>query len=144
MPNEIDIAKAVLAKAKAIDPRMPQPDRVVLAAWADVFRGQSVWLTEALDGVSEHYRAENPNRLMPGDVIGYCKRQPVWSSRDHAIAFLDIWSRHPYSPVIEDFTGIRPPEIDDRGAYRDWVEAHRERLVDALIARRHEPLAIER
>ncbi|MFC9769328.1 hypothetical protein, partial [Rhodococcus jostii] len=91
MPDATHIAQIVLAKAKAIDPRMPQPDRVVLAAWADVFEGQKVWAREALDAVSEHYRAEDAPRLMPGHVLAYCRRQPPWSSHEHAQQFLAHW-----------------------------------------------------
>ncbi|MEU2106448.1 hypothetical protein [Nocardia sp. NPDC019255] len=145
----VSIAGEVLERAALLDPRI-KVEPAVIEAWADMFDGQKIWLTEALAAVKHHYLKTNPFPIMPGDVVAFCAEQPVYSSRDHAGEFLTVWSREPYSGVIEAHTGIQPPEIaipdslprDQHRAFladhlAAWVEANRERLVTAILERRH-------
>ena len=156
MPDTTRIAQAVLAKAKAIDPHMPKSDRIVLAAWADVFEGQKIWAREALDAVSEHYRDPEAPRLMPGHVLAYCRDLPPWSSHEHAQEFLTHWAGYPYSDTIERYTGIQWPEVtppDDMDLKAErawlaetrlkWVQENLGLLTGAILSQRYNPPAIE-
>lgn len=60
-----DVARAVLAKAAAIDNRLPPPDLAVIAAWTEQL--QQLTPADALTAVTEHYATET-RRIMPADV----------------------------------------------------------------------------
>lgn len=156
MTNHLDIAGMVLAKAALLDHRI-DPTKDAIRAWAECFDlAADIWPRESLDAVCAHYSQRNPFQIMPGDVIDYCRRQPAWSSREHAVDFLDKWANHPYATVIEAYTGIAPPEIDvpdglgfrEEKAFRAehlraWMREHLDELADALLARRHRSGEIE-
>lgn len=150
-PEIAKVAMNVLTEARALDPRSMQFDTTTVGAWARCLAGQPVWPDEALEAVHDHYRQEVAYPLKPGDVIAYCKTQPVWSSPEHASYFLDQWAQHPYATVIEEYSGIQLPEFevpadiphqDVRGWLVErltaWIDDNRDRLVAAIVARRYE------
>lgn len=147
----IQIATKVLAKAALLDHRI-NPTTETVRAWAECFEGQKVWTIEALDSVRAHYSKQNPFPIMPGDVIAYCEKQPVWSSNEHAWWFLEKMSNYPYSDAIASYTGIRFPEIDPpagqtleqerawlKETRRKWVHENRQTLIGAILSNRHNP-----
>lgn len=155
MTDPVDIARAVLSLAKAIDPKMPRPDEAVLLGWAATFQGQRVWIDEARRAVTDFYAHNAERRIMPADVIAFCKRQPVWSSREHVIEFLYSWAEEPLSTVIERHTGIQPPIRTDWdhlpwvqrkphliAATKKWIAEHEGELAVAAMTVRHEPLEL--
>jgi hypothetical protein len=148
----IKIAGRVLEEISLLDARIHVAEPVVLA-WAHTFEGQEVYPEEAVAAVYRHYQKPNPFPMMPGDVIGYCATCPVWSSREHASAFLDFWAQHPYSDTIEAHTGMQPPAIttpdsvdlaEERRvrteAIQRWINENREQLVTAVMTRKHRPV----
>lgn len=146
----IEIAAAVLAEARELDRRI-EPTPGTIKAWANCFGLHRVWRAEALEAVHRHYGRANAYPLMPGDVIAHCERQHPWSSRDHAGTWLDTMARYPYSPVFEDYTGIRQPDPpagasldDERDLHRKWIAENRETLIDGIMTRRHRPPECER
>lgn len=143
-----EIARDVVKRAALLDPRMPAPSGDLLDTWAACFVGK-VWPEEALASVVEHYARPGSFTLMPGDVIAYCRDQPIWSSKAHARDFLDMWCQHPYSHKIEAETGIQEPVIDIptsvpreghkkylQERLRVWVNSNEDRLVKAILAKR--------
>lgn len=143
----IEIATKVLAKAGAHGHHGSATKETVLA-WADCFKGQKVWLTEALRAVDEHYR-KSRFPIMPADVIAYCEQQPVWSSNEHAWWFLEKMSEYPYSPAIAQHTGIEFPAIEPpadqtleeerawlKETRRKWVHENRQVLIGAILSNR--------
>lgn len=99
-------------------------------AWALLFDGY-VWPTEAEAAVVDHYRDPRAFPLLPGDVVDYCARQPVWSSHEHATDWiLRVGVRNPYSGAIEAYSGITEPVI----AIPDSVPRcqHKTHLIQAL------------
>jgi len=145
------IAGAVLAKARLIDQRITATAETI-QAWAECFGNAELWPTEALAAVAEHYSRANPYPLMPGDVIEYCRAQPVWSSADHAAQFLEKWSDYPFSEAIAAWSGITPPietlptdmtAADERAFHathlRKWVAKNRDVLIGAILSRRYVP-----
>lgn len=134
MTDTANIARAVLAKAKALDPRMPQPDRAVLLAWTDVFADQPIWLPDALTAVSEHYRSTN-DRLMPADVLRLIREMPLkFASEDRIRAWVDHWVNHPFTETVTDATGL----VWERPRLDPVVEARRDTEIAALSAHRRE------
>ncbi|MGX7727571.1 hypothetical protein [Rhodococcus sp. 5G237] len=151
----IEIATKVLMKARFLDKRIENSDGAILA-WAECFQNENVWPLEASQAVAEHYKKENPFPIMPGDVIAYCKKQPVWSSNQHAWDFLQKWAEYPYATVIQEYTGIPWPEIDPpegmtlqeerawlKETRRKWVYENKGVLVGAILSQRHRPREIE-
>ncbi|WP_280389495.1 hypothetical protein [Nocardia wallacei] len=145
----LDIAAKVLSEARYLDNKI-QLDPGTTAAWARCFDGQKVFPTEALAAVHAHYRQPNAFPIKPGDIIAYCATQPIWSSEAHVRHFLAEATQYPYSTLIEDYSGIRPPEtaipdtapIEQRRQHRideisEWVNTHRNQLVTAILNRRH-------
>jgi hypothetical protein len=156
-PDYRSIAKAVLKLAGELDHRMAMPtdERAQLAkidAWTAVLTGH-VWPTEAETAVVEHYRNPAAFPLMPGDVIAYCRNQPVWSSLDHARDWImRVGVQNPYSGAIEAYSGVTEPiiEIPPQIAREDhrrylierlhmWAAPRLDELAAAIVARRHEP-----
>ncbi len=135
------IAAKVLAKACIFDHRL-DPAPQTITAWAEAFAdSRRVWTDEALKAVTNHYSQPNPFPIFPGDVIAYCREQPIWSSPEHAADTLGRLCRdHPHSPAIEEYTGERPPE-DDPAA---WWEANRDRLIMATMTRKQRTLELGR
>lgn len=149
-PTSVAIATKVIAKARVIDYKMrmnstAEDDAAQIAAWAEVFDGEPVWPSEALEAVAAHYRKPNAYPLMPSDVIEYCKRQPVTSSPEHVSWFLDVWAQHPWSQAIEELVG-KPipglvPDSDDVAdkprliaQRREFIDKHRGYFVDQIMA----------
>lgn len=119
----VRIAGAVIDEAAMIDLRirkdLTSPDKLQrqIAAWARVFEKSSdgrgaVWPKEAMDAVSAHYEKENAFPIMPGDIVAYCKRQPLTSSREHVSWWLDVWAQHPWSVAIEEAVGRPIPQLE--------------------------------
>lgn len=148
------LAGEVLDLASRLDVRIREAAisalDAMVAAWAQCFDGQNVWLSEARDAVIFHYSKSNAFPIMPGDVIAFCARCPVYSSREHASDFLTFWAAHPYSDAIEAHTGVRPPQFnvpegmsftDERQFLAErlarWVGDNRRELVDAVMERRY-------
>lgn len=156
----VRIAAAVIAEAAGIDTRIRKGlgsqdalDRQI-ESWARVFHGQPIWPLEALEAVAEHYRNGDAFPIMPGNILEACKRQPVWSSPEHASWFLDRWAQHPWSTAIEEHTGMVLPELDPGSAgagekaelvarRQVAINARRQELVDAILRRRYQPRALE-
>lgn len=155
-----ELAKKVLKLAGALDARMAMPasrddqiDRV--DAWGSALKGR-VWPSEAEDAVIEHYR-ERRSILLPGDVVDYCKRQPVWSSVEHARDWIyRIGLQEPYSGAIEAYSGMQEPRIEipaeiAREAHKDWLVMKLtewavpriDELAAAIVARKYVPWWIE-
>lgn len=61
-------AARVLAKCGATDPKFPKPDAVMAVAWAEIFDGLDLDLSDLLEAVRLHYR-ESPERAMPATLI---------------------------------------------------------------------------
>ncbi|WP_032376679.1 hypothetical protein [Rhodococcoides fascians] len=150
--DPIEVAARVLAKATLLDSRMPTCDEAVIAAWAEVFDGQGIYLHEALQAVRDFYRGQPRDRLMPGDVIARVKAMPLGStSSDERIrAWLWASAQYPFSPAIRDATGIDVPRWDDtpteltkaaeivdwaRTRNIAWVREHLDDLIDAIRAK---------
>ncbi|WP_016691457.1 hypothetical protein [Rhodococcus rhodochrous] len=112
------IAAAVVTEAGMIDYRIRRdldgPDKIngQIEAWARVFRDQPVWPHEAQQAVLAHYRKPNPFQIMPGDVIEYCRQQPITSSPEHVAWFYEMQSAHPWSRAIQELLGREIPELD--------------------------------
>lgn len=156
------VARKVLALAAVLDPRIPDPDAAGLRvqAWADCFRGaRDVFEAEALEAVRRHYSKPNPFPIAPGDVIATIKTMPIGSSRERTMAFIARWADYPYSPAIEQLTGMRftPTYPTPEGIHgnveaerefhkqelREWIRAHGEQLVQAALANPTPLLALE-
>ena len=150
-----EVAKTVLKCAAGLDRRMVASDEQLknsIDMWALAFEGK-VWPTEGIEAVIEHYSKPNAFPIMPGDVISYCAKKEPWSSPDHAKAFLWDWAEHPYSHIIEDFTGVPEPVLEPvsgtghpdpevrrslaSSVLKKWVSENEARLVEALIARKY-------
>jgi hypothetical protein len=63
--DDLETARAVLAAASLVDPRIRKPDPAVARAWAAVLSG--VDRVQALEAVRRHYAASS-EVLMPADV----------------------------------------------------------------------------
>lgn len=134
MTDTSTIARSVLAKAKALDPRMPQPDRAVLLAWTDVFADQPIWLEDALKAVSDHYRCST-ERLMPADVLRLIRETPLqFASEDRIRAWVEHWVKYPFSEIVTDTTGL----VWERPRLDPAIEARRDTEVAALSESRRE------
>lgn len=155
MMTKEQLAVKVLRYASIRDDRIQFSDAKCLA-WAQLFKDQKVWLTEALEAVDKHYRKPNAFPIMAGDVIAYCESQPVYSSADHASQFLAEACRHPYSDWIENHTGVRPPVPEGADALRgdeqkqyliekltDWVLENHDRLVRAILELRYDAVKLD-
>jgi len=156
----VRIAAAVIAEAAGIDTRIRKGlanqealDRQI-ESWARVFQGQPIWPREALEAVAEHYRNGDAFPIMPGNILEYCKRQPVWSSPEHAAAWLDWAAENPWTPALEMYVGrpvpgMQPDSYDlaDKARLvernRAFVAEHRQALVEAILGTRAAPLALE-
>lgn len=155
-----DLAKNVLKLAGALDARMAMPtsrdDQIArVDAWASALKGRA-WPSEAEDAVIEHYR-ERHTILLPGDIVAYCKKQPVWSSVEHARNWIfNVGLREPYSGAIEAYSGISEPKIEipagvARDAHKDylagklteWAVPRIDELAAAIVARKYVPWWIE-
>ncbi|WP_433597905.1 hypothetical protein ACQPXH_19130 [Nocardia sp. CA-135953] len=149
-PEMTSLAMDVLEEAHALERGNLKFDAKTVGAWARCFTGQQVWPEEALEAVRVHYQQANAYPIKPGDVIAYCEAQPVWSSPEHVNHFLDTWSQFPYATVIEEHSGIRPPEFEvpdsvpreERRQYlvrelARWINDNRDALVAAILKRRH-------
>lgn len=146
----VDIATKVLIKARMIDYRMrlgstDEENAAQIAAWAEVFDGEPVWPREALDAVAAHYKKSNAFQIMPGDVLEFCKRQPVTSSPEHVSWFLDRWAQHPWSTAIEELVGKPIPGLEpDSNDVRDkprlieqrraFIDKHRGYFIEQIMA----------
>lgn len=151
-PNYRDIAKNVLKLAAELDARMSTPTTGRVNAWTTILTGQ-VWPTEAESAVIAHYRDPNAFPLMPGDVIDYCNRQPVWSSEEHARDWImRIAVQIPYSGAIEAYSGVREPIIEipaeiARERHRayliakltEWATPRLDELATAIVAKKFVP-----
>lgn len=131
-----EIASFVLAKAAVLDHRTPQPDELVVEAWAESFVGQPVWMAEALRAVTEHYRQPDPSRLMPGDVLARTRAmQPGPDSSDERLHdFVDTLIRHPFSPLVQQ-VGVPVHTFggdDEAEQVRAWITEHRTDLVESI------------
>lgn len=153
--SAVEIATKVLAKAAIFDPRI-QVTRETIIAWSECFGSHQVWPREALNAVTEHYSKSNPFPLMPGDIIEFCKAQPIWSSNEHARHFLVKWADHPMSTAIADQTGIQPPQphIPDGllwpeekqlriEALKKWIVDNEGPLVGAILSRQYNAPELE-
>ncbi|UCR74446.1 hypothetical protein Ritam007_70 [Mycobacterium phage Ritam007] len=154
--NYHDIAASVLKLAASIDHRMEPSSQEMhdnrKNAWAALFTGQ-VWPAEAEGAVIDHYRDPRAFPLMPGDVIAYCKSQPVWSSVEHARDWVMRTAvQMPYSGAIEAYSGVTEPIIDipaeigreSHKAYliqklTEWVAPRLDELAAAIVAKRFTP-----
>ena len=106
-----EITKTVFKLAMNYDDRISRPTTERIDAWTDLFAGK-IWPDEAQSAVLDHYATVPCGVLMPGDVIGYCQRQPPWSSIDHATDWiLTFGVQNPYSGAIEAYSGIQEPVI---------------------------------
>ncbi|MGM5069801.1 hypothetical protein EU244_033805 [Rhodococcus qingshengii] len=153
------IATSVLAKVKLLDRGRISVTKETIRAWAECFdlAPDGVWPAEALEAVARHYSKPNPFPIFPGDVIDYCAKQPVHSSREHALFFLDQWMKYPYSTVVKDYTGMDFPRIDVpegltmqeeskflEERHREWVRLNLDALLAGIASRKFNPPAIER
>lgn len=148
--DAVSIATRVLAKASLLDSRMPVEDETVIAAWAEVFEGQAIWLHEALEAVKDFYREQTRDRIMPADVLTRIAAMPLGSnSSDERIkAWLWTWAQHPFALVIQDKSGVETPRWDDPPAGLDnaavkswavrgniaWMREHLAELIDGIRA----------
>ncbi|UZF43189.1 hypothetical protein [Rhodococcus rhodochrous] len=146
------IAAVVITEASNIDPRFGKqiPNEKQLhgrvRSWAKVFeRNGAVWPQEALDAVYAHYERADAFPIMPGDVIEYCAKQPVASSREHVSWWLDRWAQHPWSTAIEEKVGrpipqLEPDSNDTADAprliekRRAFIDEQRDFFIDQIIA----------
>ncbi|WP_157978334.1 MULTISPECIES: hypothetical protein [Nocardia] len=157
MSTSIEIATAAYAMAAAIDQSIPAPTKMRLQAWAALFEGQDLGVTEAVQAVKDYYRQPNRFPIKPGDILAITRTMPVTSSPERVEAFIDRWSVHPYSRTIQDLTGIEwsPPDppkgfdVDDAeklrefhlAAFRKWIARNHTRMV-ALALSNGEPLEL--
>lgn len=149
-PTSLAIATQVLSKARIVDPRMrlgttdTESDAQIMA-WAEIFDGEPVWPKEALDAVSAHYKKSNAFPIMPGDVLTYCKTQPLTSSREHVSWWLDKWAQHPWSTAIEEKVGRPIPQLEPDSSdaadkprlieqRRAFIDKHRDYFIDQILA----------
>lgn len=151
MPSamSIEIATKVIAKAKIVDTRFrvgatDEAQAAQIMGWAEIFDGQPVWLTEALDAVLDHYRKRNAFPIMPGDVIAYCEQQPATSSPEHVAWIINLHIKHPWSSRIQELVGREIPELDPMsydnrdkefliGKRREWIASNGNALVAEAI-----------
>lgn len=147
-----ETAKAVLKLAVELDTRLTVPTSERIDAWATLFVGK-VWPIEATAAVYAHYAKSPCAMLLPGDVIAFCARQPVWSSLDHARDWiLRVGVHHPYSGAIEAYSGIQGPAIAipeslPMGQHKQyltdqltaWVTPRLDELAAAIVAERFQP-----
>lgn len=153
--NDLDyraIAKSVLKLALDFDDRMSIPNAARVDAWTSVITGR-VWPREAEAAVCEHYSQIPCGVLLPGHVVDFCARQPVWSSREHAADWIQtVGLAYPYSGAIEAYSGIPEPVIDDVDSVpwdqqrtylvdklTDWATSRLDELVDAIVAKQFRP-----
>lgn len=149
-PTSLAIATQVLVKARIVDTRMrlgtteTESDAQIMA-WAEIFDGEPVWPKEALDAVAAHYKKSNAFPIMPGDVVDYCKRQPVTSSREHIEWVIDLHVNHPWSQTIQTLVGRPIPQlepdtddVDDKPRLvekrRAFINEYRGYIVDQIMA----------
>lgn len=155
-PDYVEIARTTLKLAANFDQRMRPINQEMQnerrAAWALLFTGH-VWPTEAEAAVIDHYRNPRAFALMPGDVIDYCAKQPVWSSQEHATDWiLRVGVRNPYSGAIEAYSGITEPVIAIPDsvprcqhkthliqALTDWATPRLDELAAAIVAKQFRP-----
>lgn len=156
MVNYRDIAGTVLKLAANFDPRLEPTNQAAhdarKEAWATLFDGL-VWPTEAEAAVVAHYRDPRAFPLLPGDVVDYCQKQPVWSSPEHARDWiLRVGVRNPYSGAIEAYSGITEPVIDipeslPRTQHKtyliekltEWAAPRLDELAEAIVAKQFRP-----
>lgn len=98
MTTADDTARAILAAASLIDPRIREPDPAVIRAWAVVLG--DIDRPAALNAVRDHYRTET-RPLMPADVL----RAPALGADPDRLPSAQ--------PLRELLTG-RPPLDPDR------------------------------
>jgi hypothetical protein len=152
----VEIARSVLRIAATCDPRMEPSCQEMHNArresWATLFAGH-VWPAEAEQAVYDHYRDPRAFPLMPGDVVDYCAKQPVWSSTEHATDWiLRVGVRNPYSGAIEAYSGIQEPVIDipesvPRCQHKTylieqltaWASTRLDELTAAIVAKQFKP-----
>lgn len=152
----VDIARSTLKLAADFDVRMHPGNQEVQndrrQSWALLFNGH-VWPAEAEAAVIEHYRNPRAFPLMPGDVIDYCAKQPVWSSPEHARDWiLRVGVRNPYSGAIEAYSGIQEPAITIPEslprcqhktyliqALTEWATPRLDELAAAIVAKQFRP-----
>lgn len=151
-----DVARQVIKRAVALDPRFPNPSKPaekaeLVDAWESVLDGK-VWPDEAVKAVAVHYGRSNAFPIMPGDVVAYCQAQPAWSSAEHAREFLRKWCQHPYSGAIGMQAGIEEPLFaipesvvrDDHKKYlihrlNAWVSENEQMLIDNILEKKLNP-----
>lgn len=163
---DVATATAVLAAARVVDRRMPEADRDVVRAWAELLAGIDPQL--AFAAVRRHYETSS-DRLMPADVRRIAAQsdppyqQPL-AALPHAPAFdLDkarAWldqcrtvlrdaPREPQPAYIprraRGRVGVRAPEETSRRLARAQREAHRpvvDGKTDAERARIGKPITV--
>lgn len=151
----IEIATQALMAAAALDHRV-DPSRETIAMWAKCFEGKRVWPREAINAVADHYSKPNPFPPMPGDIIEFCRKQPVWSSREHLRFHLDYCAEDPLGGGIERATGVEIPfhpyPMDlpwaEEKALRTerlkkWIAENEDVLYGAALSRKTPPPALE-
>ncbi len=151
--NYYDIAKSVLRTAASLDHRIDSwfagfdngTQKLHISTWARVFENKT-WPQEAVEAVFDHYSKPNAFRIMPGDIVDYCARQPIWSSPDHVISTFRRYAvEQPFSLAFEHYSGVRPPqEVYDVGAadraaasrmVSEWLESNLDEIVASVIKR---------
>jgi len=151
----LEIATQVLMAASALDHRV-EPSTETIAMWAKCFEGKRVWPREAINAVADHYSKPNPFPPMPGDIIEFCRKQPVWSSREHLRFHLEYCAEDPLGGGIERATGIIPPPhqypLDMRWSeekalrterLKKWIAENEDTLYGAALSRKTPPPALE-
>lgn len=152
-----EIAKTVLQRAQAHDPRMMvslDAARLRADAWGTVFANK-VWPDEAVAAVDAHYSTAGAFPILAGDVVAYCQKQPVWSSEGHVADFLRRAPDYPYSGAIGLYAGIEEPVIDIPAGtprhrerevltfgIREWVAKNRDDLTDRIIRTRYTGIGV--
>lgn len=132
-----EVAVRVLRVAAGMDYRMLNRDLSQMAdAWALAFDGK-VWPDEGVAAVVAHYSKPNSFPIMPGDVVDYCARQPVWSSEDHVRDWLCTLEYYPNNVLIHHYSGYRQPA--DPAKYGPWFVDSFDPIVEAILARKTPP-----
>lgn len=150
------VARSVLRLAASLDQRLYpvgqgfQDER--RKAWASLFVGR-VWPSEAEQAVVDHYRVAGAFPILPGDVVAFCDRQPVWSSVEHAKDWvMRVGVQNPYSGVIGLYSGVHEPvveipvEVGREGekaflvaGLSEWAAPRLDMLAEEIVRRRFVP-----
>lgn len=68
-PQQLADAGAIIGRSALFDNRFGEPDIGRASAWAEALAPYNLEISDALNAVTAHYRAEPERMIMPADVI---------------------------------------------------------------------------